>query len=320
MNNSVLIVDQAPIAGFPNRESLFVNGEYILGADSTQDLPVKAIANNLAKSLGCEVETKALSTKALARSMAKHQGKMHEFEAHEKVSGAFDVWVVGYSSDDVFNAIRDDNEPTASIVIADFEIQDWHLTEVGEGWTGPKEHRDTYRFVIEQSPNTRQIFFRVYPKVLDGLADDLDRNGLSGRIEIRDGKPGISLGTSEWDSPVHIDSDIFTGLYIHCDPGSEPAIKMFNSFDLGAEFESYYYPCNNSEWLIGVRSEIANKYFERHAFGEITVIDDFGWEAEDTYWSKLFNFENPQGGGSVEGCYKLVFAQDSIVVLSESSV
>ncbi|MDA8652367.1 hypothetical protein N9L75_07345 [Porticoccaceae bacterium] len=209
--------------------------------------------------------------------------------------------------------------PCTSNVLADFIIQDWHVTQVGDGWIGPKEHRDAYRFVIEQSPSTNQVYFRIYPKVMDELSDELTLNGLAGCIEIRNGKPAISLGTNENDLPVHVESDIIEGLHIHCDSGSEPAREQFKSFDHGISFDSHYYRCNDSSWLMEVRSDIANERFGYYDFGELLVVDDNGWEVEDAHWSKTVFFENPAGGDSIKGHYELHFANDSIVVLSESS-
>lgn len=40
--------------------------------------------------------------------------------------------------EEVFN-VSESGTPCTSSVIADFNIQDWHLTEIGNGWTGPKE-------------------------------------------------------------------------------------------------------------------------------------------------------------------------------------
>jgi len=209
--------------------------------------------------------------------------------------------------------------PCTSNVLADFIIQDWRVTEVGDGWIGPKEHRDAYRFVIEQSPSTNQVDFHIYPKVMDELSDELTLNGLAGFIEIRNGKPAISLGTNEKNRPVHVESDIIEGLHIHCDSGSGPTRGQFKSFDHDMSFDSHYYRCNDSSWLMEVRSEIANERFGYYDFGELLVVDDNGWEVEDAHWSKTVYFENPTGGDSIKGHYGLHFANDSIVVLSESN-
>lgn len=209
--------------------------------------------------------------------------------------------------------------PCTSNVLADFTIQDYHITEVGDDWTGPKEHQDTYRFVIEQSPRTNQVYFRIYPKDMDKLSNELELNGLAGCIEIRNGKPAISVGTNENTLPVHIESDTIEGLHIHCDSGSEPTREQFESFDHGTSFDSHYYRCNDSSWLMEVRSDITNKRFEDFDFGEMLVVGHNGWEIEDTYWSKTVYFENPTGGDSIKGHYELHFANDSIVVLSESN-
>lgn len=222
--------------------------------------------------------------------------------------------------EDVFNS--DDVEPVESVsnVIADFEIRDWHLAEIGEHWTGPKEHRDAYRFVIEQSPRTKQIYFKVYPAVLDGLSTELELNGLAGCIEIRNGKPGISIGTNENSLPVHVESNVVNGLYIHHDNGSEPTPKSLYSFDHGMSFECAYYKCNDERWLVEARHNIANKQFAAYDFGgRVVVYDEYeGWEIKDSNWSSVVCFETPLIGDSIEGKYKLSFGNESIVVVEET--
>jgi hypothetical protein len=314
----VLIVNQRDIPASFDGESLFVNGVHILDADESTDLPIEDIAANLAVALGCEVERVTLTEEALARSMSKANGTLGDFLANASDSNDFDEFIQGYTNEDVLRAVKDMDIPVTSTKIADFLIQDWHLIEIGAHWTGPREHRDTYRFVIEQSPTTHQIYFKVYPVVFDTLSKEVTQNGLAGVIEIRNGKPGMSVGTEENDLPVHIESNVIDGLYIHCDGGLEPKPAEYVSFDHGMTFDALFYRCNEDSWLMEARSEIADKRFDVYDFGDMIVVDDSGWEIDDTCWKKSVYFENPTGGDSIKGLYQLEFASDSTVVLSES--
>lgn len=216
------------------------------------------------------------------------------------------------SQPEVFN--RDEIKPSSSNVIADFEIQDWHLIEVGEDWTGPKEHRDKYRFVIEQSPRTHHVYFKVYPTSLDQLSNEVSLNGLSGVIEIRNGKPAISLGINEDDLPVHVESDIYQGLYVHKDSSAKSSYKPYFSFDHGTCFESTYFECDDGSWLMEARSDIANKLFDSYNFGDLIVIDTGGWNIDDREWNQTVYFENDTGGDSIKGHFELEFGDMSTVV------
>jgi hypothetical protein len=214
---------------------------------------------------------------------------------------------------EVFNLAETVSECNQN-VIADFSIQDWHIDEVGNLWNGPKEHRDTYRFVIEQSKNNGPIYFKLYPKHLDDLSTEISLNGLSGVIEIRNGKPGISIGINENDLPVHVESDIYQGLYIHSDNAAIPTSKQFYSFDHGMNFDCAYYKCGDDSWLMEARSEIANHLFESHDYGESLVTDTNGWRIADTDWVQRVYFENPNGGDSIAGNFELTFGNNSTLV------
>ena len=216
------------------------------------------------------------------------------------------------SQPEVFN--RDEIEPCSSNVITDFQIQDWHLIEVGAGWTGPIEHRDKYRFVLEQSPESNRVYFKVYPSVLDGLSDEVPLNGLSGVIEIRNGKPALSLGLSENQLCLSVESDIYQGLYIHTDSFVHKSSASYFSYDHGCNFDSTYYKCEDGSFLMEARSDIADKLFDSHDFGDRVVVDSNGWDIFDREWKRTVYFENNTGGDSIKGLFELEFGDMSTVV------
>lgn len=212
-----------------------------------------------------------------------------------------------------------DEAPCTSSILADFNIQDWHITEMGDEWAAPKEHRDTYRFLIEQSPSTGQIYFSVYPCLLDNLSNDIELNGLSGCIEIRNGKPAMSIGTNESSLPIHIESDICHGIHVHSDTGVDPVRSEFISYDHDMTFKTHYYVFNTDSWIMKVRSELAEKTFSDYDFGSMNVVEDDGWKIDSDHWTKGVYFENTDGGDSIKGHFELTFAANSTVVLFESS-
>ncbi|KZX73202.1 hypothetical protein A3715_15925 [Oleiphilus sp. HI0009] len=216
---------------------------------------------------------------------------------------------------DVFNGsdFNETEENLTSTVLANFEIQDWHITELGKDWTGPKSHKDTYRFVIEQSPNTQQVYFKLYPTSLDKSYNDLAQNGLSGMIEVRNGKPAISLGLEECSLPIHIESDVTNGLYLHTDDINK-TVKPYFSFDHGMNFDAVYYSCGDNAWLREARSTIADHLFENHNFGKSIVSETGGWNIDDDTWSLTVYFENESEEGSTKGHYEVGFCSDSTVV------
>lgn len=203
--------------------------------------------------------------------------------------------------------------PVTSDVLADFEIVDWR---VSEGEDLPIAHSAPYRFLIQQSPASKAVFFSLYPKVLDDLSTVIPLVGLAGCIEIGGGVPRISLGRDENDLPVHVECLDETSFFIHTDGG----IKISNSSELvglsdhvsvGQRFQVM-----QPGWLMEARSDIANKMFGDFDFKDLLVVDDGGWEIEGTHWKKKVFFENnDDGGDSLLGYFEMEFSDEGLVVL-----
>lgn len=201
--------------------------------------------------------------------------------------------------------------------LADVNMQDWKVTQSCEANSVPAEHRDTYRCVVEISIPDNQIYFKVYPASLDQISTELTQNGISGLIEIRNGKPAISIGLHESELPIHIESDVMQGIYIHSDSGTSPNIKPLYSESHQHYFNCQFYKCCNPDWLDMTRRELAELHYAAHDFGENIPIDDSGWETMGDDMSRIVFFENPAGGDSLKGRFLIRFHNDSIQIKSK---
>jgi hypothetical protein len=199
-----------------------------------------------------------------------------------------------------------------SNVIADFYIQDWRVSEQSEEDI-LNEHKDVYHFVIEQSEPTKQVFFKVYPKSLEGLDGDITQNGLSGVIEIRNGKPAISLGLCEDELAVHIESDLANGLYVHPESFATPIAKKFYSYSHDLAFDSAFYPCAESQWIVEAQKHVADGILANYDFGDLVVSDTGNWATDNGTWSSVVFFDN-EGEDSLKGSIEIVFGEASVGV------
>lgn len=216
--------------------------------------------------------------------------------------------------EDVFNSDVE-IKPVTSTVLADFDIQDWRLSAGDPLLVIDASMKETYRFVIEQSPTSSHIFFTVYSKSYDDVCLSEPYNGLSGVIEIRNGRPAISIGLNADDLALHVESDIARGLYLHTDGNVRSYPKLFKSDSHGRDFPAQYYECEVDGWLTCARNEVANHTFENYDMGDLMVTDTSGWSYTDGEWEKTVYFEHTNGS-SLTGTFKIVFAEKSAIVCS----
>ncbi len=196
-------------------------------------------------------------------------------------------------------------------ILLDCEIQDWR---VAEGAELPDAHKENYRFVIEQSVTVNQVYFKLYPTSLDQLSRNTTQNGLAGVVEIRNGKPAISLGVFEEDQSVHIESDAHKGLFVHHDFNSTPEYTSWRSESHNMEFKGYYYPCDNRIWLRKARKELAEIAFDNYQFDQaVTAMDD--WSVSDDIWSRTVHYKD-HNGEKIKGNLQIKFAVDAVLILS----
>jgi len=155
------------------------------------------------------------------------------------------------------------------------------------------------------------------------LSDDIARNGLSGVIEIRNGRPAISIGTHEESLDVHIESDVEKGLFVHTDKDVSVESATWHSSSHDMEFSGlrYFTQSQNvgQSWLDNARKEIAEHIFSLHEFGdECPVIGADGWEVSGNHYRQTIFLDNPSSDTSIKGCIAIVFAENSTYVLKKT--
>jgi hypothetical protein len=200
-----------------------------------------------------------------------------------------------------------------SKLLVDCEIQDWRVSEQVDL---PLEQQDTFRFEITQVNQTKQVFFKLYSKNLDLIADTMPQIGLAGVIEVRNGRPAISIGVCEDNIGVHVESNGINGVFIHVDKGVDVTRGYWHSSSHNMDFEGLSYQISEEDWIGEARSDIANQIFDSHVFSDgRTVADTGGWEIDDCHFKKTVFFENPNGD-SIKGYFHMDFAPDSVQILS----
>lgn len=205
--------------------------------------------------------------------------------------------------------------PHKAPIIADFNMRDWRLV-AGDSLNGISiDQTDIYRVLIEQDVNLNRVFFKVYSTTFDDVRLTEPLNGLSGVIEVRNGKPAISLGLEENNLPLHIESDIISGLYVHSDNNIDVSNREFFSTSHRIPFESTHYELAESSWIMAARSEIANSLFESAELSEGNLIDTGSWFCDDTDWALSFYVEGDSDGESKRYEYRVKFANESTIVI-----
>lgn len=200
--------------------------------------------------------------------------------------------------------------------LADFEIQDWDI----DNEDLPIEHRDVYRCKIQQSKHTRQIYFDIYPKHLDAVDNEVTLNGLSGVLEVRGGRPALSVGVNSEEMDLYIESINYGDLFVHKNDHIKSQIASL-PLGIGSNYlhSGIIYKCGASAWLNEAREQLAQNALESFNFGHtLTEAESNGWETADTYWKKVIFWENPAGGASIKGHFEVVFADNSTQIISVS--
>lgn len=194
---------------------------------------------------------------------------------------------------DVFD-IHDEPTPITSTVVVDKDIMDWRLASGDESQEVAAEFRDTYRMVIEQFAGTNQVYFTVYPKHLDGVTRDIPRNGLSGLLEIRDGKPAMSFGLNDENLTIHVESDIVNGFHVYHD-SLDTYDSMFSSDSKGRDIRSLYYCHGEDGWLIDAREEVAAQHHNQHFDKQGYVKSSNPWCTTGDTLTRIVEFRREDG-------------------------
>jgi len=127
-------------------------------------------------------------------------------------------------------SIRDRGPEGSPELICCSTMRDWRLREGTPESDISPSHNETYKLEIAKSPFAEQIYFRVVPVDIDeaSFEDPIDR-GIAGCIEIRNGLPGISVGTDENNLYTHLEAVPLQGLFLHTDNGIKSRAGLFVS-------------------------------------------------------------------------------------------
>lgn len=171
-----------------------------------------------------------------------------------------------------------------TIVISDTVINDWHMSEIGEGWIAPTSHKQPYRLLVEQCVNSKRIFFNIIPQIMDELSHDVVKKGLSGLLEIRNGVPGMSFGEHEDDLSIHVYTDLKEGISIVFDSETDIIKKDYYSYDHGTSLPALLYKSPDPDYLDQVRQLLAEKHLSELDHGDWVVTDTGNWSSDNEIW------------------------------------
>lgn len=178
----------------------------------------------------------------------------------------------------------------------------------------PKEHHCNYSLNIEASSHSNTYYFSLYNEDLDKVTNETSLTGLFGAIEIRAGKPTISIGMRPDENDIHIASNNSSQLTII--PENERGYRSWEPVLLQKhETQGLVFQADLPEVLLEQRQALASLSFADHDFGSLIVSDDGNWDIDDTKWSKAVFFEQ-ENMTTMKGTFSLVFAPDSSYIIS----
>lgn len=114
-------------------------------------------------------------------------------------------------------------------------IQDWRV-ESGDD-SLPESMKDKYQLSVTERSCGGLYFDIVKESDIDKPSTEQAILGLSGSIEIRNGRPAMSIGTSTDDLGLHIET-IDNVIHIHNDACTMPDASTFHSDSHGTTFKS----------------------------------------------------------------------------------
>lgn len=212
------------------------------------------------------------------------------------------------SQEDVFCGMGEYTPPPLSDIV----IQD-PLKASLFGDTESLDQLQPHRLKVSLTDDHSALEFALYPHSLDSLHDIIPKNGIAGRIEVRNGRPAMSLGLAEGELPIHIESDVFAGFDFHTDP-FVTSKQSFYDFNHGESIAKRHFKLASSEWLHSVRRILANKAFEEYDFGNQVIQDSSGWEISDSEWKQTLYIEDPDGGDSMKERFNVQFSEGFAIV------
>jgi hypothetical protein len=155
----------------------------------------------------------------------------------------------------------------------------------------PVGNKCRYSFNIESSPDSDSYYFSVYNEALDKVVADCPLTGLFGVIEIKDGKPCISIGLTADENDMTIYSNNSTKLTVV--PEQEIGDRSWESLLINSNpVTGLVFNVNDEYTLNDQRNLLAEIAFNDHDFGSLTVKEYGNWASDNNKWSKSVFFEN----------------------------
>jgi hypothetical protein len=173
-----------------------------------------------------------------------------------------------------------------------------------------------YSFNIEAEKDKNAYYFSVYNQELDKVAHESSLSGLFGVIEIRNGKPVISIGITPDEFDMQISSNNSTQLSMLPDLSGghlaweSVAVNKFERFALVLTVD-------DEQFLNEQRRSLASTAFGEYDFGNLIVDGDDNWEQEGALWKKTVYFQNGNNPTS-KGEFSVDFEDSSSFILSSS--
>lgn len=161
------------------------------------------------------------------------------------------------------------------------------------------------------------FYFSVIPESQDNLTSEvLGKRGLTGRVDIRTGRPMLTIGHVEDEYPIYADLIspdevfVFTDRELHAKP-EEREIDGFGYKTKGTR----YTLDNERSWLREARSVKAQQAFAEHLFPhKLPVAGKGSWSVIGDVHQLVVFFENPAGGDSIKGLFEVEFYPGEILV------
>lgn len=201
-------------------------------------------------------------------------------------------------------------------IVLNTTIKDIAFSDDPSGESLPSNNKCAYSLNIEASTHTDTYYFSIYNESLDKVASDVSLTGLFGAIEIREGKPCISIGMSPDENDMHIISNNSTQLTVV--PEKENGERYWEQVDIqNHSTKGLIFTVDTDHALNDQRSFLADSAFGEYDFGEQIVSDDNNWDEYGTQWTKTVFFEN-EDRPTIKGKFSLTFAPDSSYITSLS--
>lgn len=211
----------------------------------------------------------------------------------------------------MYKSISEENNTLTTILNA--VLQDSQLTENPSGKGLPPESMCKYSLNIEANADRDAYYFSVYNESLEIVLSQTTPSGLFGVIEIRDGKPSISLGLTPDMDDLQVVSNNSTTLSVIPEEAVEKPTWQTVPIN-GHNYNGLVFTFDDNTYLNEQRKALADNIFSHYDFEQYVVADDGSWSINANTWVKTVYFENGQLP-SIASDFSLTFASNSAQVL-----